>query len=248
MSVCMAAYNGEKFIAEQIASILDQLGEDDEIVVIDDRSTDGTLEALRALDDPRLRVIEQETNRGYVRTFERALGEARGTYLLLSDQDDIWLPGHVDDMVAALATHNVVASNLTTLDGPDAIPGPYGQRDWHLSSAGSRRRVRNTVGILAGAMPYYGCAMGIRREALGRGASPFPRWLDESHDLWLALYGNVVGRMAHLDARTVARRFHESNQTPTRPRGVVPVLRSRLMLVGNIGLLLARRVRRGARR
>lgn len=97
----MAAYNGEKFIAEQIASILDQLGEDDEIVVIDDRSTDGTLEALRALDDPRLRVIEQETNRGYVQTFERALGEARGAYLLLSDQDDIWLPGHVDDMVAA---------------------------------------------------------------------------------------------------------------------------------------------------
>lgn len=247
VSACMAAYNGERFIGEQIASVLDQLGPDDELVVVDDCSTDGTLAVLEALDDPRVRVISQRPNAGYVRTFERALREARGEFLLLADQDDTWLPGRVDAMIAALAAHDVVASNLGTLNGPDLISGPYGQKDWRLRSRDSGRRVHNILGILAGNMPYYGCAMGLRRDALDRGALPFPRWLDESHDLWLALYGNVAGRIAHLDARTVARRFHDANQTPTRPRGPLLVLRSRLMLMVSIGVLLGRQLRRATR-
>jgi glycosyltransferase involved in cell wall biosynthesis len=230
VSVCMATYNGSRWVTEQLASILAEIGPRDEVVVVDDASTDDTLERVRALADPRVRVVAQPTNAGYVRSFETALRAARGTYVLLADQDDVWVPGRVDVMLDGLGGHDVVASNLVTLGGPDRIRGPYGQADWRLHAAESDHRVRNVLGILAGNRPYYGCAMGVRREVLDR-ALPFPAYLTESHDLWLALYGNLRGRLLHIDAATVRRRFHDDNASPDRPRGVVGALRSRALLV-----------------
>ncbi|WP_246036707.1 glycosyltransferase [Cellulomonas telluris] len=242
VSVCMATYNGEAWVAEQVASVLAQLGPDDELVVVDDASQDGTVAALRALGDPRVRIEVQQANRGYVRTFEHALRLARGEHVVLADQDDVWVEGRLAAMTAALdAGADVVATNLATLDGPDAIRGPYGQADWHLRAAHSRRRLRNVVGVLAGNRPYYGCAMALRRSALST-VLPFPGFLEESHDLWIALYGNVLGRMRHLELRSVRRRFHGDNASPDRPRGLRLVLRSRFMLVRAV-LELVRRGR-----
>lgn len=240
VSVCMATYNGSKFVEEQLSSILGQLGPTDEVVVVDDASTDDTVARVRAIDDPRVQLVEAPQNRGYVRTFEDALGRARGEVVLLSDQDDLWVPGRVETMVEALADVQVVATNLGTLGGPDAIRGPYGQPDWYLRAADSRRHARNVLGTLAGNRPYYGCAMGLRRDALSR-VLPFPAFLDESHDLWIALYGNVAGSIRHVEARTVLRRFHEDNASPNRPRGPAAVLRSRLMLVRAVVVLRGRR-------
>lgn len=244
VSVCMATWNGEEFVEEQLASILPQLGPQDEIVVVDDASTDATADVIDDMQDPRIRVIRLENNGGYVRAFARALAEARGTYLLLADQDDVWLPGRLEVMVDALGSADVVAGNLATLGGPKGIRGPFGQSDWRLSSRTSGHRVRNILGILGGNMPYYGCAMGVRSDARAQGILPFPAFLRESHDLWIALYGNIAGSMVHCDDRVLARRYHESNQTPNRPRGPAAVLRSRLMLMRCIGVILARRLRR----
>lgn len=233
VSVCMATYNGERFVAEQIASILPQLSAQDELVVVDDASTDSTVAVVEdlAAQDPRIRLTARADNRGYVRTFEEALSLASGDLLLLSDQDDVWTPDHVEVLASALEDAEVAATNLGTLGGPEAIRGPYGQADWHLRASGSRRAWRNVLGVLAGNRPYYGCAMGVRAEALGRGLAPFPAFLGESHDLWIALYGNLRRSMRHCPERTVLRRFHESNQTPNRPRGVRAALGSRLLLV-----------------
>ncbi|MDO4242251.1 MAG: glycosyltransferase [Actinomyces sp.] len=244
VSVCMATYNGERFVAEQIGSILPQLAPDDELIVVDDASSDSTVSVLEGLarHDPRIRVTARTDNRGYVRTFEEALSLAGGDLLLLSDQDDVWTPDHVEVLVNALEGAEVAATNLGTLGGPDAIRGPYGQADWHLRAADSHRAWRNVLGVLAGNRPYYGCAMGVRAEALARGLAPFPGFLGESHDLWIALYGNLRRSVCHCPQRTVLRRFHESNQTPNRPRGVRAAIGSRLLLLRCIGEL-RRRIR-----
>ena len=81
----------------------------------------------------------------------------------------------------------------------------------------------------------------LRRSALGNALLPFPSFLFESHDTWIALYGNIRGRMAHLDRPTVARRIHGENETPNRPRALAKVLRSRVMMLRCIGVLLTRR-------
>ena len=71
VSVCMATYNGERFIREQVTSILTQLSPDDEIVAVDDASQDASVAILEDFRDPRIRIICQLENRGVLRTFER---------------------------------------------------------------------------------------------------------------------------------------------------------------------------------
>lgn len=236
----MATYNGARYVGEQIASILPQLAPDDELVIVDDASTDRTVEALHAIEDRRVRVRARTENLGYVRTFEEALRLAAGDVLLLSDQDDVWTENHVAVLVEALEDADVAATNLATLGGPGTIQGPYGQRDWRLTRAQSSNRAGNLLGTLAGNRPYYGCAMGVRASALRAGLVPFPAFLHESHDLWIALYGNTLGTIRHCEERTVLRRFHEANETPNRPRGPLTAVGSRILLLRCLRVLRER--------
>lgn len=244
VSVAMATYNGAAFVTEQLASILDQLHDTDEVVVVDDASRDDTASVIDAIADPRVRLVRSPVNRGYVRTFEEAMLTATGDVILLADQDDIWLPGHVDVLVEALDDHQVAASNLRILGTGDGLQSPFGKPEWGLRRADQHRVLANLAGVLAGMRPYYGCAMGVRRDAL-RTALPFPSYLAESHDLWLAAYGNLARSIAHVEQPTVLRRLHEDNQTPVKPRGVVAALRSRLMLVRSMVELRRRSTRAG---
>jgi glycosyltransferase involved in cell wall biosynthesis len=242
VSVVMATYNGAAYVEEQIASILEQLHPADELVVVDDASSDTTADVVAAIDDPRIRLVRSPDNRGYVRTFEAAIRASSGEAVLLADQDDVWLPRHVEVLAEALRHHRVAASNLRVLGTGAGLQGPSGKTGWELRARDQDRTVVNLDGVLAGIRPYYGCAMAVRRDALDA-ALPFPAWLTESHDLWLATYGILAGSIAHVEEPTVLRRLHADNQTPVRPRGVVPALRSRLMLVRAV-VELRRRISR----
>jgi len=70
ISVCMATYNGEKYIEEQIKSILDQLSEEDEIIISDDHSKDSTINVIQRINDPRIKVYYNEGEKGYTKNFE----------------------------------------------------------------------------------------------------------------------------------------------------------------------------------
>src|SRR5262245_55615438 len=97
VSVIIASYNGERFVAETVASVLGQTWRDPELVVIDDGSTDSTRGILREIagGDPRMRVIEKD-NEGLIATLNRGIAEARGTYIARLDHDDIALPSRIE--------------------------------------------------------------------------------------------------------------------------------------------------------
>jgi len=102
ISVCMATYNGEKYIAEQVKSILLQLGEEDELVVSDDNSTDDTVKILESFNDKRIKIFNHDRNLDNkhpfypsTKNFENALTKALGDYIFLSDQDDMWTPDKI---------------------------------------------------------------------------------------------------------------------------------------------------------
>lgn len=223
-SVCMATYRGAAFVEEQIASILAELGANDELVIVDDASPDETADIVDKIEDGRIRLIRAASNRGYVRTFEEAVRISRGEYIFLSDQDDIWIPGRLELMLAALTKSQVVASNFDMLGG--------GPRPWipRLRSSDSRRHLANLAGILVGYRAYYGCGMAFRREA-AQLFTPIPPYVRESHDLWLAICGNIAGSMTHLDQSTIYRRLHEENQTPAGWRSLPKILSARVMLL-----------------
>ncbi|MCA4132249.1 glycosyltransferase family 2 protein [Arthrobacter sp. M4] len=226
-SICMATYKGERYVREQLESILAQLGSDDEVVIVDDASPDGTVDQIEAIDDPRIRLIRAQSNQGYVKSFQQAVQASRGERIFLSDQDDVWTEGRLDRMLQALASSAVVASNFAVLDGGPRPSIPL------LRPKDGPKRLANLFGILIGYRAYYGCGMAFRRDVADVFV-PVPRYLRESHDLWLAILGNLAGSMAHLEEPTLLRRIHEENATPRGWRSLPTILRARVVL----GLLM----------
>lgn len=242
VSVCMATFNGAQFVKEQLTSILQQLKPEDEIVIVDDASRDDTVAVIRSIQDERIRLHARDRNVGYVRTFEEAMTRATGDILILSDQDDVWVPGRRDALVAELDRGGVVASNIDLLGSEAPLPSPITRRPWRLRSHQSRWALRNELRILLGIIPYFGSAMALSRDVAAI-VLPFPAFLDESHDLWIATVGNAARRMRHLEEVTLHRRLHAANASPSRPRGLGPVVRARMMLL-RCWLVARRRVRR----
>ena len=96
ISVCIATYNGERFIREQIDSILRQLSSDDEIILSDDGSTDDTISIINSIDDKRIKIIEGPRKHSPTPNFECAMKESKGDYIFLAVQDDVWKPNKVE--------------------------------------------------------------------------------------------------------------------------------------------------------
>lgn len=95
VSVCIATYNGEKYIKEQLDSILCQLEENDEIILSDDHSVDNTINIVKSCKDNRIHIFTNNRKRGVIGNFENAISNSKGDYIFLSDQDDFWLPQKV---------------------------------------------------------------------------------------------------------------------------------------------------------
>lgn len=124
----MASYNGERFIGKQIESILAQLSSDDELIISDDGSTDSTLDIISAFKDDRIKVVKHLEKRKNVKikegrgfyyvtdNFVNALQYAKGDYIFLSDQDDIWLPGKVEKCIKLLQNYDVITHNYQVID------------------------------------------------------------------------------------------------------------------------------------
>ena len=116
ISVCMATFNGGKFIREQLESILSQLPSDNsEIVIADDGSTDETVSVTQSFGDSRIRVLPAEKHLGVIYNYERALQASKGEIIFLADQDDIWLPGKVERVLAALNDADLVTHDAWML-------------------------------------------------------------------------------------------------------------------------------------
>ncbi|MGH7106714.1 MAG: glycosyltransferase, partial [Acetobacteraceae bacterium] len=115
-SVVLATCQGEPFLLAQLEGILSQLSAEDEVIISDDNSTDGTLAVVRGISDPRIQVIANTKRVGYVANFERAIARARGEVIFFSDQDDIWLPNKVAEFDSALSRTDCVASDAIVVD------------------------------------------------------------------------------------------------------------------------------------
>ena len=109
VTVLMAVYNGEPFLSQAIASILEQTWRDFEFLIVDDGSTDRTEEVIRGYDDRRIRLISNDRNLGLPRTLNRGLGLATGTFVARQDADDIAEPDRLARQIAFCAAHPDVA-------------------------------------------------------------------------------------------------------------------------------------------
>jgi glycosyltransferase involved in cell wall biosynthesis len=199
ISVCIATYNGESYIGEQIRSILFQLSENDEIVVSDNGSTDSTIEILESLGDQRVKIFNC-SSRGVVNNFENSLKYARGDYIFLSDQDDVWIDGKVSTMIRLLSEFELVMSDGYVVDKSLRITGCsiYGSTKPRLGVINNL--IRNS---------FTGCCMAFNRRVLNA-ALPFHRLLP-MHDWWLGLVAQSVGNVKIIDDKLILYRRHDFN-------------------------------------
>ncbi len=224
-SICLATYNGSKFIALQLDSILRQIAPDDEVIIVDDCSTDNTFEILQSYNDHRIRLYKNKTNLRHVKTFERAIGLAQGDLIFLSDQDDVWEENRLSLFDDAFQKHEdiwLVTSNFTCIDAEGNSAEHHLRK---VTAADSRRNRKNLLAILAGKVGYYGCVMAFRRE-LKEKILPFPAYV-EAHDLWIGAAGNMLGKNLHLDQSTLLHRLHYNNASNLQ-RGLLPKIKSRI--------------------
>lgn len=188
ISVCIATYNGNTFIKDQISSILEQLSDNDEIIVSDDGSTDGTIETIQKFNDNRIKIYHhpKENNPweriggdskcfGVSSNFGYALKHAQGQYIFLSDQDDIWAKDRVRIILKHLQskTKCCVICNYSLMDKDGII---YKQSVRPISA--KFKKFKSIINP-----PFMGCLLAFDR-AFYKHIYPFPKRIP-SHDLWI---------------------------------------------------------------
>ena len=200
ISVCIATYNGERYIRQQIESIVCQLNVDDEIIVSDDGSTDGTLEIVKGIGDKRIKIIEGPGRKSPILNFECALKASKGDFIFLSDQDDVWKSDKVEICMKWLKTYHCVVSDAEVTDNrlKPLYPSLYAIMQVRQG------RIYNTIWKNG----YTGCCMAFRRNVL-EASLPFPKDIP-MHDIWI---GNVAAykyNVIFIPDRLIHFRRHEN--------------------------------------
>ncbi|MCJ7468603.1 MAG: glycosyltransferase family 2 protein [Maribacter sp.] len=224
VSVCMAVYNGERFIKEQIDSILPQLQPQDELIISDDGSVDDTLAIITAIKDKRIRVFNSNSH-NIVQNFENALNKANGDIIFLSDQDDIWHPSKVEECLNYLHNNILVFSNLDVFS--DDLSDTIKFYDSNRPKTGILRNIIKNH--------YIGATMAFKKKVLDK-ALPFPKGI-YMHDIWLALVAEVMGSTFFIEKPLIYYRRHENNASQTGETSSNPFLKKigmRIVLTYNL--------------
>jgi glycosyltransferase involved in cell wall biosynthesis len=223
-TVVLATWQGERYLGEQLDSILPQLAPEDEIVISDDASTDRTLQIVAQRRDLRIRVLANETRVGYVANFQRAIDHSRGDYVFFSDQDDVWLPHKVSTLQMAMQTNACVASDAIVVD--DRL-NPLHRSYFELRGA------RNFSRLSIYLKPrIVGATLACRREFLNR-LLPFPAGIP--HDFWLTFNAAFDGTLAVIPTPLILYRRHGNAFSVTatdRRRPLTTIAAERARLIG----------------
>jgi glycosyltransferase involved in cell wall biosynthesis len=202
ISVCMATYNGEKYIKEQLLSILKQLGPNDEIIVSDDLSKDKTIDVISSIEDSRIKIFFNK-NRGYTNNFQNAIQKASGDYIFLSDQDDIWVDNKLQIMSELLLKYDYVVSDAQIVDtNLESLGSTY----FELRGGYGNGFINNLKKL-----KYIGCCMAFRKIILNK-VLPFPSNSKLCpHDFWIALISEFYYKSHVIKEPLLLYRRHGEN-------------------------------------
>ena len=202
-SVAMAVYNGEKYIKEQIDSILGMMSKDDELIISYDESTDHTLEIITdyARKDPRIKIVYDDGH-SVESNFNCAVNNSRGRYIFLADQDDIWINNKIDEMIMYFDENPECV--VLICDG-------YPLRNFIKGS-------------------YLGCQMAFK-SSIKKNVWPVSTNPPLPHDLWLGVKGAKYGKIALIDKKLIKHRLHEENYSNTSKMKLINVIKNRYLFL-----------------
>ncbi|MCU1405333.1 MAG: glycosyltransferase family 2 protein [Glaciihabitans sp.] len=219
ISVALCTYNGERYLAEQLASILDGTLRPSQVVISDDGSTDATMAIVREWADTAtstgitVTVLTDAPTHGVTANFARAIAACTGELIVLSDQDDRWQPSRLAAVSAAFTANPDLLLQHADARLVDAAGTPIGRTLFESlgvtaadiaainSGHGFERYLRRNLAT--------GATVALRRSLLAA-AEPLPNeWV---HDEWLAIIASIVGRVDVSTEQVIDYRQHGSNQ------------------------------------
>lgn len=225
VSIAMATFNGERFVREQLESILAQSVSDFELVISDDASTDGTCEILQEYSekDARIRIYRNDSNLGLKKNFERAIRLCQADFIALSDQDDIWYPDHLQVLLSHIGHHVLCAGDANIVDANNTATGErLSHADgFHVMPPPEKLlwRVMFVMNILQGA------SMLLRKDFVER-ILPIPVWVS-MHDKYFTACACCVGGPVFVPRPITRYRQHSDNVTASchnkQGRKIIPL-------------------------
>lgn len=218
VSIVMCTYNGERFLREQLDSILAQTYPLLEIIIQDDHSTDGTMALLReyAQEHEIIKIFTNEGERGVNNNFYSAMARAQGDLIAISDQDDIWLPKKIETLVAHLGDNLLIGSRSKQF---------VGDNDKDAAVETDTRTPNISLLRMVHATPMAGHTLLFRRELLSLMDSDKRQWV--MYDALLQVLAATQNRVAIVPEALVMWRRHTDAATYTKPL-------SRQRSIGNI--------------
>ena len=200
-SICMATYNGAKYIKEQLDSIIPQLRDDDELIVSDDASKDDTLKIVESYNDPRIKIFHNE-NHGVAHNFENAMRQASGDLIYFADQDDVWLPSKLDKMEKFLTEggYDTILCNCSLVDANlNVIKERHYDEKWPMKKSLLQNIINNC---------WLGACMCFTKQVKDA-CMPFPSKV-VAHDLWVSYYAQKHFKCGYQDEVLQLYRRHEN--------------------------------------
>lgn len=201
ISVCMATYNGEKYIKRQIDSILPQLATGDELIISDDNSTDNTISIIKSYNDRRIKIIAGP-QKGFVKNFENAVINSSGDIIFLCDQDDYWYDNKISLVLKTFEQNDCLLvehdARVVDIYGEEIIPSFFKFRNV------SDGVIRNIIKC-----GYHGCLMAFKKELIPK-IVPFPNH-GCFHDQWIGIIGNYYGKVFFIDEILIDYIRHDDN-------------------------------------
>ena len=227
ISVCMPTYNGEKFIRIQLESILSQLGNDDEVVISDDSSTDKTVEIIKSFSDSRIHLLENNAFHSPIYNLENALKNAKGDFIFLSDQDDEWTEDKVSVCMEKVKDCELVIHDADIVDGNGNQTSESFFKLNHTKSGKFYNLLKNG---------YLGCCMCFSKNLLSQ-FLPFPKKLP-MHDIYIGNFAAFNGyRIKFIEDKLIHYRRHGNNASITSEhshRKLLSRISDRIIILKNI--------------
>ncbi len=232
VSVAMATYNGARFLPAQLESIAAQTVVPDELVVGDDGSTDATEQAFaefaRRAPFP-VRFTRNARRLGPAQNFVATMERCAGDVLVLSDQDDVWLPARVQRTLEVLAANPGAAYVFSDGELIDEDGAPSPGRLWERAFFDEERQreflAHRGADVLLRTNVVTGATMGVRRSALASALPIPPGWI---HDAWMAFVLELQHGAVPIPEPLIRYRQHANQQIGVlgrSPKAVLALLR-----------------------
>lgn len=205
ISVVLCSYNGAKFIEEQIRTVMVQTYPVAELLVVDDASTDQTCAIVELLtaSDSRIKLIKNSQNLGFSANFEKALHLASSELIAIADQDDVWHPSKLENLLKIFPEESMLVY-CDSVRFTNTIPLHPKPNKKNIRIDGDNPRALSMFNTVSGH------AMLIRKSLLSK-ALPIPEHV--YYDWWLAITASCNGGITYLPEILVYQRSHTTNVT-----------------------------------